>query len=79
MTTQENTSTIDTVEARDLLNVIQNKIEMIQAIAIAAMAADPERVQFSARLFDAIDTICTDAAEYVALKTMLESYKAQHV
>jgi hypothetical protein len=72
MATQENTSTINTIEARDLLESIQNKIEMIQAIATAAMAADPQRVQSGARLFDAIDTICTDAAEYGALKRMLQ-------
>jgi hypothetical protein len=70
---------INTTAALELLEVIQNKIEMIQAIATAALATDPQREHSGARLFDAIDTISTDAAEYVALKTMLESYKAQHV
>lgn len=68
----ENT-TINTTEAQYLLEVIQNKIEMIQAIATAGTNSDNCDETTLRGLLRSIDTICIDAAEYGALKRMLEA------
>jgi hypothetical protein len=73
MATQENTSTINRVEACDLLELIQTKIEQIQAIAIAATVSNMVPEATLRELFNVVQTIAEDATEFHALKTMLEA------
>jgi hypothetical protein len=67
----ENT-TINATAALEHLEQIQETIEQIQAIAITALAADPQRDLPTTRLFDVINCISEDAADYHALRRMLQ-------